>query len=163
MRHRHLAAALTAALLILGAAAQAAPVLGGVPSLAAPDRLLLVGNGDGGFRDDLNRARDRKGRDPVRHDRRLEGAAQDYADQMARSGRLSHTGPDGSDPQQRAQDADCSCVAVAENIARGPGSVGQVFDAWMDSKGHRRNMLGRDYASYGLGRSGDVWVLMLSD
>lgn len=60
----------------------------------------------------------------------------------------SHTRPDGSD---------CFAVSgalsgyVGENIAMGHTSPAMVMDAWMDSDGHRRNILDPNYKSLGIG------------
>lgn len=168
MRHRHLAALTLSAALALGAAAEAAPVLGpaSLPessSAAAGDQLVLVGNGNGQFGSDINRVRENRNRNRVRTSTSLERAAQDYAQNLSRGNYFSHTGQDGSDAMDRAKAANCGCFAVAENLAKGQRTAEQVFDAWMDSPDHRQNMLGGNYDSYGLGHAGDVWVLMLSD
>ena len=165
-RHRHLAATVLAASLVLGNAAGAAPVMGpaSLPAAApAADQLILVGNGNGDFGSDLNRTREKRNRDRVRVSSPLERAAQDYAQNLSRDNYFSHVGRDGSDAMDRARAANCNCFTVGENLAKGQRNTDQVFDAWMDSPDHRRNMLGQDFASYGLGHAGDVWVLMLSD
>lgn len=167
MRHRPLAATVLATGLALAAAAAGATPLMGPGLLATPGAgagsLVLVGNGNGDFGQDLNRTRENRNRDRVRVSTPLERAAQDYAQNLSRNNYFSHTGRDGSDAMDRARAANCACYAVGENLAKGQRSTDEVFDAWMGSPDHRQNMLGRDFESYGLGHSGDVWVLMLSD
>jgi uncharacterized protein YkwD len=171
VRHPLLAATLLAAAFALSAAAEAVPILGPAPlagaATTAPEQLVLVGkgngNGNGNFGADINRARNDRNRDNVRVSSPLERAAQDYAQTLSRGNHFSHTGRDGSSPQDRARAANCRCVAVAENLAKGHRNTDQVFDAWMGSSGHRANMMGRNYEKFGLGHAGDVWVLMLSD
>ena len=157
---RLLAASLLTAALALGASAEAAPLLGptALPVSAEPSQVVRVD-----FGDRLNRARNRAGAGEVRSSRNLRRAARRHAADMTERRYFSHTAPDGSDPMDRAQRAECNCHAVAENIAMGQRSAGEVFRAWMNSPGHRDNMLRNDYDSYGLGRQGDTWVLVLSD
>jgi len=167
LRHAFAATILVASL-ALGATAGAAPIMGSASFPASAPRaggsqLILVGNGNGDFGSDLNRTREKRNRDRVRVSSPLERAAQDYAQNLSRNNYFSHTGRDGSDAMDRARTANCNCFAVGENLAKGQRNTDQVFDAWMDSPDHRRNMLGEDFNSYGLGHAGDVWVLMLSD
>lgn len=99
-------------------------------------------------------------------DPRLTQAAQAHADHMVQAGYFSHQspeGPNGNDMTARIRSAGCSAGAMAENIAQGQQSEAEVFAAWAASPGHRKNMLGPRYRSYGLGRSGDIWVLKFSD
>ena len=95
----------------------------------------------------------------------LRRAAQAHAEDMASRGYFSHEAPDGPNGRtfaQRARSAGCAIGGGAENIANGQRSEREVFTAWQNSSGHRRNMLGRSYRQYGLGRSGNIWVLVLA-
>lgn len=157
---RLLAATILTAALALGATAEAAPLMGPttLPDSAAPSQVVRVD-----FGDRLNRARNRAGASEVRSSRNLRRAARRHAADMTERNYFSHTAPDGSGPMDRAQRADCKCHAVAENIAMGQRSAGEVFRAWMNSSGHRENMLRNGYQSYGLAHEGNMWVLVLSD
>jgi uncharacterized protein YkwD len=84
---------------------------------------------------------------------------------MERRGYFSHAsegGPNGADFVSRAAAAGCRIQAGAENIAQGQRSETDVLFAWQNSSGHRANLLDPAYRVYGLGRSGDTWVLKLS-
>jgi uncharacterized protein YkwD len=54
---------------------------------------------------------------------------------------------------------------TAENIARGQGSPREVFVAWMNSSGHRANILNRDYRDIGVATlasgAGRLWTMQL--
>ena len=116
------------------------------------------------FGDALNAYRTQQGRGALREDRNLTRAAQAFAEDMARYGYFSHTGRDGSTVMTRARAAGCKGRGYfAENIAWGQRSANDAFQGWVNSSGHRANMLGRNYGAYGLGQSGGYWVLVFAD
>ncbi len=81
-------------------------------------------------------------------------AAQRHSDDQAASGRMSHTGSNGSTMSQRVQAAGYTgWTALAENVAAGQPSVTSVVDAWMNSGGHRANLLSATYKHIGVGRA----------
>jgi uncharacterized protein YkwD len=73
---------------------------------------------------------------------KLTRAAQRQADDMAKRGKMSHEGSDGSSPSERITDAGYRYRRVGENVAFGRLSPGAVMAGWMDSPPHRRNILG---------------------
>ena len=73
---------------------------------------------------------------------------------------FAHRGSDGSDFVRRARAAGYTCVA-AENIAWGQPDEASVVTAWMNSAGHRRNILLADVTEYGIGHVGNKWVLLM--
>ena len=92
----------------------------------------------------------------------LEQAALAHANDMANKGYFSHTGSDGSKVGTRAKRQGYDHCRIAENIAYGQTSVGQVIQTWATSRPHRRNILRRDFREYGLARApGNIWVLVL--
>jgi uncharacterized protein YkwD len=99
--------------------------------------------------------------DPLVVDERLGVAAQVHSDDMAANEYFSHTSPDGTTPQDRAEAADFT-DPVGENIARGYRSPEDVMAAWMDSEGHRDNILncGYDVIGVGLNDNGWYWTQM---
>jgi uncharacterized protein YkwD len=93
----------------------------------------------------------------------LDRAAQAYAEDMARRNVMTHTGADGSTPFQRIQaagyvSAGRGYLAGAENIAQGYPSVAAVMTGWMNSSGHRANILASATNHVGFGRQGAFWV-----
>lgn len=92
---------------------------------------------------------------------KLNAAAQAHsADQAALGKSWTHTGSDGSNPCQRIQRAGYSFAACGENVAELKLGVQDVMNGWMNSPGHRANLLSRTYRQVGLGRestAGGTW------
>lgn len=110
----------------------------------------------------LNGFRAEQGLGPLAPSTRLERAAEAHALDMARKGFFDHRGSDGSTVMDRVRQAGYGACAIAENIAQGQTSVSEVLGAWLQSDGHRANMLHPQVVDYGLVRaSGDIWVLVL--
>ncbi|WP_158841959.1 CAP domain-containing protein [Saccharothrix deserti] len=80
----------------------------------------------------------------------LAAAAKKHNDEMARTGNLSHTGVDGSTPAQRITEAGYQYRVMAENIAAGQTSAEEVVRAWMNSEGHRANIVNCELRDLGV-------------
>ncbi|MEU9124904.1 CAP domain-containing protein [Streptomyces sp. NPDC048506] len=103
----------------------------------------------------VNVARAGHGCAPVRPNAVLQQAAQRHADDMAARRFFDHTNPDGTDPGKRITSAGYSWSAYGENIAVGWPNPSAVMKAWMNSPGHRANILDCGLADIGVGvRSG---------
>jgi len=90
-------------------------------------------------------------------------AAHRAAADMARNGTFSHTGTDGSSAAERLRDAGCS-QGLAENIAKGKAlHSGNIVQTWMDSPGHRENILRPEMLWMGIAKVDDVWVMTLAE
>jgi uncharacterized protein YkwD len=88
----------------------------------------------------------------LRLDTRLRTAARQHSADMARFGFFSHTGQDGSDPGKRMRAAGYPAnTGWAENIARGYPDPDAVMDGWMNSPGHRANILNCGLRALGVG------------
>lgn len=87
--------------------------------------------------------------------------AQAHSDDMRRRDYFDHVDPSGRTPMQRVQAAGIVVSAVAENIALGQPTGQAVFRSWMDSAGHRRNMLNCEYTHHGVGVAGGYWTHVL--
>jgi uncharacterized protein YkwD len=110
---------------------------------------------------------------PLTSHRYLDRAAGRHAKAMADQDFFSHTGADGSIIGQRVSEAGYNWRLVAENIAAGIKDPARVVASWIDSPGHRKNMLLPGLRHAGLahvrrdpdpGRLsyGDYWVLVLA-
>lgn len=86
----------------------------------------------------------------VKADSDLADLAGDFSRDMAVQGFFSHLSPDGADPWDRAEDAGILDLG-GENIARGQPDAEAVMEAWMDSPGHRANILNCEYRTLGVG------------
>lgn len=149
--------------LILGAVVALATGLsacvstGGAPSATASP--TVARSGFGGI---LNAERGSRGLSLLSEDSALKAAAQAHANDMVSRGYFSHQSLGGGNPTSRMRAAGGCRSANAENIAQGQSSNAAVFSAWMQSSAHQRNMLNGSYSRYGLGRSGNTWVLVLA-
>ncbi|CAF1115967.1 unnamed protein product [Rotaria sordida] len=83
--------------------------------------------------------------------RRLQQAAQTHCNRMAKLNQLSHEEnlSGRKTVGNRAHQAGYHYSAVGENIASGQTSVGEVMQGWMNSPGHRRNILNGTYRHIG--------------
>lgn len=91
---------------------------------------------------------------------KLTKAAQDHSEDMAAHSNMSHTGSDGSDPGERITRAGYQWSTYAENVAYGYGTAAQVMDGWMNSPGHKRNILDCNVKEIGIGlaQPGQYWT-----
>ncbi len=97
-----------------------------------------------------NVERARAGCPAVTVDARLVTSADAHAVDMVANQYFDHTGPDGSTPTTRGNAAGYP-GGVAENIATGFTTADAVMAAWMDSDGHRANILTCSYTVVGIG------------
>lgn len=91
---------------------------------------------------------------PLADDPRLTAAAQAYSEDMAVRRFYSHTSPEGTQPWDRARAAGSTHLGIGENIACGQRSPAEVVQGWMDSPGHRANILKPDFTHIGVGFQG---------
>lgn len=114
----------------------------------------------------LDEIRRGNGLSSMRADSGLERAARRQAAYMASAGRMAHDTGRGRDFASRMR-RDNVAPAAAENIAHGRMSVPRLFAMWMDSEGHRTNMLDPRFERFGLayaeGESGRrYWALVMN-
>jgi uncharacterized protein YkwD len=98
----------------------------------------------------VNAEREQAGVAPLVISDQLIQAAQREANDLARMGRLSHVGSDGSTIQTRVDDTGYSWALIGENIAMGQPSSESVMTAWMRSQGHRQNILNPAFSELGI-------------
>ncbi len=114
-------------------------------------------------RDQINASRAEAGRSALSVNRQLTQAAAAHARDLADTGAFSHTGSNGSSVGDRVRGQGYGFCFVAENIAKGQGSLEQVLSGWMASPGHRRNILASQAREFGLVRGpGNLWVMVLA-
>lgn len=106
----------------------------------------------------VNGERAKAGIKPLKLYVALSGVAQDHAADMATNGYFSHTGLDGRSPFQRMKDAGITYTYAGENIARGYKTPADAMNGWMNSSGHRANILNSKYGRVGLGFYQNYWV-----
>jgi uncharacterized protein YkwD len=114
----------------------------------------------------VNAARRAERLRPLTLDQRLNTAAQRHAEDMRDRRFYGHQTPEGTQPRQRVQAASYPVQAVGENIAEGQFTVDEVMNGWLQSPGHRKNILEPRFTHLGVGLAiGDfqdryrlVWV-----
>jgi uncharacterized protein YkwD len=94
----------------------------------------------------------------LRANARLMDAAQIHAEQMVRFGKLGHVLPNGPypRPQDRLAEVSYKWQAFAENVAYGHRSPSDTISGWMQSAGHRSNILNVSYTEIGTGYEKDA-------
>ncbi|MET9017111.1 sigma-70 family RNA polymerase sigma factor [Streptomyces olivaceoviridis] len=108
----------------------------------------------------VNKERAAAGCGPVTEDPQLDKAAQGHSDDMAARGFFDHTDPDGAGPGERITAAGYRWSTYGENIAKGQRTPQAVMDSWMNSPGHRANILNCAFKDIGVGvhdGSGGPW------
>jgi uncharacterized protein YkwD len=116
------------------------------------DFLLAQNNYQSELLDLINNARQEIGLPPLRFSSSLSRAAQAHAEDLVQNNYvLGHVGSGGSSVSDRAQRAGYSSRFVGENAAAGDSTPNKIFDQWMNSRGHRANMLNSDYTEVGIG------------
>ncbi|MBA9001267.1 CAP domain-containing protein [Thermomonospora cellulosilytica] len=106
-----------------------------------------------------NQERAKAGCGALRVDRRLVNAARGHSADMAAKGYFSHNSPSGETPWDRMKKAGYP-ASGGENIAMGYPTAEAVMKGWMNSSGHRANILNCGYKAIGVGvktGSGGPW------
>jgi len=99
----------------------------------------------------VNAARERAGLKPLRLDSVLAKAAQRHAEDMLKRGYFDHRSPAGTTVRERSTAAGYRWAAIGENIAYGQTSVDEVVETWLESPGHRKNILSPNFSELGVG------------
>ncbi|MFE0510584.1 CAP domain-containing protein [Streptomyces sp. NPDC058964] len=110
-----------------------------------------------------NEERRGAGLPPLASDPLLTTAAQAHCADMVARDFYSHTAPGGSQPWDRAAAAGSARRTIGENIACGQRSPAEVVEGWMNSPGHRANILKPAFTHIGVGfvgggRAGTYWT-----
>jgi uncharacterized protein YkwD len=97
----------------------------------------------------VNQNRADNGCAPVAEDAALGAVAFSHSADMGTRNYFSHDTPDGLSPWDRAAASGLS--ASAENIAAGQGTAESAMESWMNSQGHRDNILNCNHTRLGVG------------
>ena len=112
-------------------ALMAVPVVAQAQPLDGAERVLQL----------VNAERAAHGCGPLRVDDKLTKAAERESRHMATQHFFSHTEPDGTTPGMRVKDTGYVYQMVGENIVADTDDADDAVDAWMNSPGHRANIL----------------------
>ena len=105
----------------------------------------------------VNAARADAGCGALQIDGRIVDAAQAHSDDMAANDYFSHDSLDGRSFADRVRAAGYPSPG-GENIAQGQRSAQAVHDAWMNSSGHRANILNCGFTTIGIGLHQGSWT-----
>ncbi|MBU8907939.1 CAP domain-containing protein [Desertibacillus haloalkaliphilus] len=92
----------------------------------------------------------------------LSSIARKKSQDMQQNDYFSHTSPTYGSPFDMIRDGGVSYQSAAENIAQGQPSAEQVVQSWMNSEGHRKNILNGEFTHIGVGydETGHHWTQM---
>ncbi|MFF3837732.1 CAP domain-containing protein [Streptomyces sp. NPDC001930] len=109
-----------------------------------------------------NAEREKAGCGPLHSEGHLRTAAQGHADDMSARDYYEHDDPEGRDAGDRMTGAGYTWSTWGENIHRGPKTPARAMEDWMDSPGHRANILNCSFKDIGVGvtltANGPWWV-----
>lgn len=97
----------------------------------------------------VNSERAANGLSPLKYSDQLSEAALVRAKEIQST--FSHTRPNGSSCFTAIKEAGISYTTAGENIAYGQKTPEEVMNSWMNSSGHRANILGQNYEYIGIG------------
>jgi uncharacterized YkwD family protein len=107
-----------------------------------------------------NKERAKYGLLPLKVDLALSKVAREKSRDMAVNHYFSHNSPTYGSPFEMMKKFGISYTAAGENIAMGQRTPQEVVAAWMNSEGHRANILNRNYTHIGVGfeENGYIWT-----
>jgi uncharacterized protein YkwD len=98
----------------------------------------------------MNAYRAQEGLGPLSEDARLDEAAADRMKDMEELGYWSHTAPDGRSPFMWLRLRRYDYRAAGENLAAGFETTELLVQSWMESEGHRANIMSSTFADCGI-------------
>ena len=109
-----------------------------------------------------NAQRSKNGLPALKADTQLNGVAQKKSLDMQQKNYFSHTSPTYGSPFDMMRDFGVTYKSAGENIAQGQRTPQEVVTAWMNSEGHRRNILSANFTHIGVGyeATGKHWTQM---
>ena len=102
----------------------------------------------------INEIRQQHDLQPLKVHQTLTEIARDYSQAMATQSFFSHSGPEGNNIGDRVRDAGICYRAVGENLAKNfnvAEPVEAAVTGWMNSEGHRKNILTAEFRETGVG------------
>jgi uncharacterized protein YkwD len=104
----------------------------------------------------INTIRQQEGLNSLQPNGRLAQVARQYSQRMAEENFFGHVSPTGDSPAQRVSNANIAYWVVGENLftsTNAPEPAPLAVQSWMDSPGHRANILRSSFTETGIG----VW------
>ena len=110
----------------------------------------------------VNVQRAQNGLAPLAENWELSRVARWKSQDMSSNGYFSHNSPTYGTPFQMMRSLGLTYRSAGENIAYGQRTPAAVVNAWMNSSGHRANILSKSYTQIGVGycAEGNYWTQM---
>lgn len=110
----------------------------------------------------VNQERAKNGLSPLKYDWELARVAEHKSEDMHNIGYFDHTSPTYGSPFVMMTSYGIKYQTAGENIAKGQTTAEQVMNAWMNSSGHRANILNSNFTHIGVGyvADGNYWTQM---
>ncbi|MBP1557337.1 MAG: serine protease [Oscillospiraceae bacterium] len=110
----------------------------------------------------VNEQRAKYGLSPLKLSSDISAVARAKSQDMADNGYFSHTSPTYGSPFDMLKSFGISYKAAGENIAQGYSTPESVVNGWMNSAGHRANILSENFTELGVGyvANGNYWTQM---
>ena len=117
---------------------------------------------------EVNIEREKNHLKPLKIDNRLNKIAVIKAKDMAREKKMSHTSKKFGATFNLIKKENIHFTKAAENIASGHKTPEFAVERWLKSKGHHKNILGKDYRFIGIGKASDnegklYWVQIFTN
>ena len=142
--------------------------MGGVlPQCAPAPAVVVVSNIQDSVVNTVNQQRELAGLGALSVDGRLTAAAQGHSDHMAREQIMTHRGAGQTNAGQRINGAGYRWTTWGENVAAGQATAADVMSAWLNSAGHRANILNAGFAQLGVAATNGAnaltyWTMLLA-
>ena len=110
----------------------------------------------------VNEQRKSNGLTPLSEDWQLSRVARYKSEDMRKNSYFSHTSPTYGSPFEMMKSFGISYKSAGENIAKGYSTPESVVNGWMNSPGHRANILNKSFTHIGIGYDpdGNYWTQM---
>ncbi|MFP3884584.1 CAP domain-containing protein [Priestia filamentosa] len=99
----------------------------------------------------VNKEREKQGLKPVTLDKELSDVATKKSEDMKAKGYFDHTSPTYGSPFDMMKQFGIEYKSAGENIAKGQQTPEEVMNSWMNSDGHRKNILNPSFTHMGVG------------
>jgi uncharacterized protein YkwD len=106
----------------------------------------------------VNEERESAGCSAVTVDDALTEAAERHSRDQADRGEMGHEGSDGSRVGDRATDVGYRWSSIGENVASGTTSAARAMELWMESSGHRDNIVNCKFREIGVAQVEGYWT-----
>lgn len=109
----------------------------------------------------VNQERAKQGLAPLKDNSQLSNVARTKSEDMVAKNYFSHTSPTYGSPFDMMKKFGITYTSAGENIAMGQQTAASVMSSWMNSSGHKANILSKNFTEIGVGvakdKSGSIY------